>query len=70
MPIDPHSPTWMAVKEWVEQRMAEHARELRAGGHSDDKHRGAMDELDELMKIAEPQSRPKFSPRALLPDRS
>lgn len=70
MSVDPHSQTWMAIKEWAEARQAEHLRELRNGGDQDDKHRGAMDELDALLQLETPAEIPTIAQRAKSPDRA
>lgn len=69
MAVDPNSQTWQAIKEWAEIRQAEHLRELRAGGREDDKHRGAMDELDALLQLEQPADVPQVARRAQTPDR-
>lgn len=70
MAIEPHSPTWLAIKEWADTRISEHLRELRVGGKEDDKHRGAMDELDALLQLEMPDAAPLVAVRARTPDRA
>lgn len=69
MAIDPHSATWIAIKEWAETRRAQHLQDLRGGSDDDDKHRGALDELDLLLQLENPPEQPLVARRAFTPDR-
>lgn len=58
--INAHDETWLAVQEWAKQRRAEEVADL-IEGHGDqgrnDKRRGAIRTLDDLLELADSQSR-------------
>lgn len=58
--INAHDETWLAVKEWAEQRRAEEVADLIEGHDGqgrNDKRRGAIRTLDDLLDLAYSQSR-------------
>lgn len=54
--IDQGSPTWLAVKEWAQERIAQHQRSLETAGLPQDQTenaRGAIRDLRVLLRLPE-----------------
>ncbi len=54
--IDPNSPTWHAVKAWIEQKLAQHTEvvvSFKVPERVADTRRGAIVTLNELRRLGE-----------------
>lgn len=65
--IDRHTETWQAVEAWAKQRRAVAIADLIQGGSSpghDDKMRGEIRAMDDLLDLADRQAPPPHTPVA------
>lgn len=64
--LDPKSPTWRAVEDWARQQI-ESAKDALVE-KDDDRQRGRIEALRELIDLGADKPRPVIAPRAARPD--
>jgi len=62
MQIDRHTPTWKAVEQWVQERRAMRVQSLINGSPNDDKLRGEIRLIDDLLAHASEDPEPDIQP--------
>jgi len=64
--LDPHSQTWLAVKEWAQKQIEERRNQLEE--KDDEQVRGRIKALRDLLDLGAEKPRPVVAPRAARPD--
>lgn len=62
MAIDRHTATWHATEQWLQERRADCVRSLIAGSSSNDKLRGQIRLIDDLLAHASEEPEPEIVP--------